>query len=601
MSGPLARIYLRESKDELLRGYSPDEMIRQCRVKAEQLGADVERVIVEAGKRDEFDCPGLLDTIAGAQAGAFDFLIAYDMFRLSGELGKHLWVKESISKTAVTIHYVVGEYAPGPEGELMETVQAAVGRYERMKTRARTQNGIAGKLAKHQPICNGVAAYGLEKVHDERGVPIGFRPTADLAVVRRIVRELRTDTMRQVARRLNDDRIPTPSGTGRWHTGTISTLMANPIYGGDYRWGRVRRTAGRHADGRRKWVTERRPSDEHQSFAVPAVIDAGALAEARQAMAARKHDRRPRCDESDDPYALRGRLFCAGCGGLLATGMNNGYRRYICQRAFPLLGRDRTCTMPQVHADAVEAYVWDEVSAAFSTRESAEAAIRLASDPGEAGERWASQVATLRADIVKLERRIANQVAILEEFGPGTQTYEDTLVRQRQNEATRLGHLELLASLERQAPPVLQPEEMSGMLRLWDELSDGVREAGGDAVTQRAVYRLLGVRAEARLDADGVLLGRKHRYSVRVTWRRQVLNSGVEPSGYSALWDSQPLDGGPRLRLVAGRDIPTGRPPAASRALAARPNARSSRTASTNPGSSASSDSGSASTRRRTG
>ena len=162
-----ARIYVRESKVELLRGYSPDEMVKQCRLKAEQLGADVDDddVLIEAGKRDELDCPGLLEEIADAKAGLYDYLISYDMYRLSGELGKHLWVKEEMAKTAVTVHYVTGEYPPGPEGELMETIQAAVGRYERMKTLARTQNGINGKLSRCQPICNGVAGYGVNSLN----------------------------------------------------------------------------------------------------------------------------------------------------------------------------------------------------------------------------------------------------------------------------------------------------------------------------------------------------------------------------------------------------------------------------------------------------
>ncbi len=577
----LARIYLRESKDELLRGYSPDEMVRQCRVKAEQLGADVERVVIEAGKRDEFDCPGLLEVIADAGSGAYDYLIAYDMFRLSGELGKHLWVKESIGKTAVTIHYVVGEYAPGPEGELMETVQAAVGRYERMKTRARTQNGIAGKLARQQPICNGVAAYGLEKVRDERGAPIGYRPTEQIAVLERIVRELRTDTMGRIAARLNGEGVPTPRGKGRWSGRTISTLMNNPLYGGEYRWGRVKRTPSRHADGRRKYLTERRPDDEHTVFSVPAVLDADALAAARAGMKARKHERRSRRPDQDDPYALRGRLFCGGCGGLLHAELNNGYRRYSCGRSYPLPGVERTCAAPQMHADAVEGYVWDEVRSALGNRRMVEGAIRRASDPGEAGARHASQVASLRAEIAQLSRRISNAGAILEEFGPGTQTYEDTLIRQRQNEGMRAGHLELLASLERQAPLVLREDEIPGILRLWDQLAAGLSEAGDDAAKQRLVYRALGVRVEAEIADGGVLLGRKHRWSVRVTWKGQLLDSAGDPCGSHLLWDSHPDDSGPSLRLVA-----------AFLASDSRPQPSSSRIASTNPSSGSSSGSG---------
>jgi hypothetical protein len=270
----------------------------------------------------------------------------------------------------------------------------------------------------------------------------------------------------------------------------------------------------------------------------------------------------------------------------MSTDLNNGYRRYSCQRSYPLPGLVRTCTAPQAHADAIEAYVWAEVSGLFTSRDAIGGALRQASDPGESGARHASQVATLRADIAALERRITNAAAIMEEFGPGTQTYEDTLARQRQNEATRTGHLELLASLERQAPVVLGEDEIAATLRAWDRLAAGVRGASQDATTQRMVYRALGLRIEARLDGAGVLLGRKHRWSVRVTWRGQVLDSAGDPCGYIALWDSQPDDGGPLLRLVGAADTgPSSARSAASRARIASPNASSTRSASTKPGS----------------
>src|SRR5262245_6500800 len=76
---PVADIYIRESTDAGLQGYSPDEMVRRCREKAAALGADVDRIVVEGGKRDEWDCPGLLETIDRAKAGAIDYVISWDM------------------------------------------------------------------------------------------------------------------------------------------------------------------------------------------------------------------------------------------------------------------------------------------------------------------------------------------------------------------------------------------------------------------------------------------------------------------------------------------------------------------------------------------
>lgn len=576
------RVYIRESKEELARGYSPDEMVRQCLLKAAVLEADVDPddIVIEVGKRDELDCPKLIQNIEDAKAGRYDYLISYDMYRLSGELGKHIWVKEEIAKTAVAIHYVTMEVASGPEGELMETVQAAVGRYERMKTLARTQNGIAGKLARRQPICNGVAGYGLEKVRDERGKPIGYAAGDSLAVMERIVRELATDTMGRIAERLNADGVPTPSGKGRWHSGTISALMSNPIYGGEYRWGRVKRTPARHPDGRRKYLSERRPDDEHHVFAVPAVLSLADLAAARDGMASRKQVRRSRLGETDDPYALRGRLFCAACGGLLSCDVNNGYRRYSCERSYPLPGVERTCRAPQVHAEAIERHVFDELCTVLADDDLRAEAFKRAADPDEAWERYQQQIETLRVDIAKLERRIGNAVAILLDFAPGTQTYAATLAQQKQDEETKAGHVELLASLERQAPSRVEPDQIVAAERFWREVAAGVRSAAGSAEKQRLSYRVLGLRVTVALDPGGVKLGRKHCWSVRTTWSGRLLDGDSDPCGSIALWDSQPAPGRPRLRIVPASD------PAASAsfASASRPHAASISTHSTSGG-----------------
>lgn len=569
-----ARIYIRESKDELARGYSPDEMVRQCRLKAESLGAVVEQVTVEVGKRDEFDCPRLVEHMADARGGQYDYLISYDMYRLSGELGKHIWVKEEFAKTRVTIHYVATEYAPGPEGELMETIQAAVGRYERMKTLARTQNGIAGKLAKHRPICNGIAPYGLVKVRDEHGVPIGYEAGQEIAVVERIVRELATDTMGAIAARLNDEQVPTPSGTGAWRANTIAGLLKNPIYGGEYRWGRVKRTPSRHPDGRRKYLTERRPVDEHTSFMVPAVVDLGALAAAKSAVGERQQVRRSRRPDDDDPYALRGRVYCA-CGGLMATDLNNGYRRYSCQRSYPLPGVERTCTAPQIHAEAIEHHVFDALCEVLGDADLRAEAFRRAGDADEAWERYERQVASLRADIAKLERRIDNAATAMLDFEPGSQTFTAMLGAQKQAEETKRGHVELLASLERQAPKRVEPDQIVAAERFWDEVAAGVKSAGGSAVRQRMSYRVLGLRVVVALDSAGVLLGRKHHWSVRTTWSGQLSDSDGDPCGSTILWDSHPDDARSSLRLVASSDSLVSRP------SASRPHAASISTHST--------------------
>lgn len=558
MSAPRLRawVYIRESKVELLRGYSPDEMVGQCRTKVGGLGADVTRVIVEAGKRDELDCPGLLEAIDAAKRGEYDIIVSYDMYRLSGELFKHLWVKGEFARTRVSIHYVVGEYPDTAEGELMETVQAGVGRYERVKTRMRTQNGITGKLKREQPICNGVAPYGLEKVYDERTKkPIDFEATPEISVLYRIVRELQEPkgTLLAVCAGLNADGIPTPSGKGRWASGTILSLLDNATYTGTYEWGRIEQTPGRRADGSRVYTKARRADEEIRSFGIPYFIDPAEVAAARAAMARRRQVRRPRRPAEDDPFVLRGLVTCGHCGGALSCTVNNGYRRYTCLRAYgPGVDAAERCPLPQVAAEALEDDAWARVKEALDRR-CLRAEMRAASDADESVARHRRQVETARRAIAATDLKITNAVDVQLENPKGSVAHAYAQEKQGEAERTKLDLEAALARLEASAPRVLSADGIAAVMAFVDEYHARVGADGETAAGRRSWLARLDVRGTVGLaeGADGLVLGRKHRFAV--AWKGSVRLSGSckHPQETLLLLDSQAGVAGIRVRTAA--------------------------------------------------
>jgi site-specific DNA recombinase len=548
-----AWICIRESKEELLRGYSPDEMVSQCRAKAEQLGAEVVRVMVEAGKRDEFDCPGLLEAILAAEAGEYDLLISYDMYRLSGELPKHMWLKEQIEKTAVTIHYVTMEFPPGPHGELMETIQGGIGRYERMLTRMRTQNGITGKLKRQEPICNGRAPYGLEKVYGKNKKPIGYAPTKQMATLERIVRELQHRTLLAVCDGLNAEGIPTPSGTGRWESGTITSLLSNATYTGTYRWGKTKQIHGRRADGKRTYTKEIRPDEDLVTFPIATFLDPAEVTAARVAMRRRRHDRRSRRPADDDPFTLRGIVRCGHCHGMLSCTVNNGYRRYTCLRAYgPGVAADERCPLPQIAAGDLETLAWGAVKRALGRaclREDLDAACR-----GDgAAERHSSQVASVKKQLAHWDRRIANANDALLDAEPGSFTMADLKVKRRDAERAREECLASLGMLERTAPRVLSEDDALAIWRAYEQLKAGMLEDAETAQGQRRWLGQFATQGTVRLAAPGepgaIILGRKHAYVVGWEARAILSNDLGHPQGSLLLLDSHADR--PRLQIVA--------------------------------------------------
>lgn len=543
MSGrPVADIYIRESKDDLVKGYSPAEMVRQCRAKAAELGVDVDRVVIEEAKRDEWDSPEFNEEIRRAKAGLIAYLISYDMSRLSGELARHLVLRSDLQGTGCRIAYVSMQVEDTIEGELTETIFGGLGRFERMQTRRRTQNGIAGKLADGEVVCNGRAPYGLDKVY--RGSrPVGYCPNARLDVLRRIIRELRTATAADVCTLLNGEGVPSPDG-GRWEPGSVLSLVNNPIYAGRYRFGVTKQTPARGPDGRRTWRKEKHAPETVRGFAIEPFVDLGELAAARAAMAERTKVRRPRRAPDDDPFTLRGLLRCGYCSGVLSCTVNNGYRRYTCLRAYPPKGTqrrdDERCRLPQVHADDLERHAWAELSRRLEDRTALEDALRLAADGGDAVRRWSERRAALGAEIARLEQRLANVAEQMPDYAVGTEMYASLKERALKTEDTLTHARAGLAELDRQAPSVLGAEAADGIRALWDDLRLGIEEAGDDAAKQRLAFRAFEVRCTVRLDPGGVRLGRAHAYAFE--WGGHVDLSGSEkyPHGYFSLWNSQP-------------------------------------------------------------
>jgi DNA invertase Pin-like site-specific DNA recombinase len=548
-----ARIYIRESNERLAAGYSPAEMIRQCREKADRLNSDVVgEPVIEAAKRDELEAPELLTLLSAAERGDYDYLISWDMYRLTGELGKHLWFKQAIGRTQVTVHYVTVEFPDSEEGELFETMTGALGRFERAKTRARTQNGIRGKLQKGLPICNGPTPYGLVKLYDGRK-PIGYGPDVErLAILKRIIHAVQTQTLARVCDQLNTDGVPTPTGRGVWQPGTITSLLGNATYRGDYRYGVMKVTPTRDSAGKRRYVQTLHDPSHVTSIPLDPFVDLADLARARAALSERRSIRRARRPEADDPFTLRGRLRCGHCGGVLKCDTDGRYRRYTCLRAYPHRPQRADPSfegcpgrLPQILAGDLERHVWERVAERLADRDALEDALRRAADGGEQRKRYSEQRALLVREITRLGRRIMNGAIQLRDFDPSGDTYRTLLAGQRTDERAKQELEATLADLDGRAPVVLAAGDVDAIRTMWDDLAAGIIDTENDPSAQRTVYRAFEIRGVVTMvdgTGDGVRLGRDHEYEVALSGQVELDSRVKDTCGSLMLWSTQPAD-----------------------------------------------------------
>jgi site-specific DNA recombinase len=243
---------------------------------------------------------------------------------------------------------------------------------ERMKTGTR-------KKAESGRVTAKVRAYGYVFVDSQgRGVDdpnseyrkdthYALHPE-EAAIVRRIYEELVYDgkTLYQISDELNAEGIKAHQKAEFWHTGTLSHLVRNPLYKGEF-YANQRTFEKRWNSERRKFTLHqvKKPRSEWVLVPVPAAVEPE-LWEAAQEII--KINRRRSERNASREWLLTGFLTCANCGYRLTsskTGPNrNRDLAYYCVgRTQPKSKREAIgCDTPTIRANELETAVWQTLT-----------------------------------------------------------------------------------------------------------------------------------------------------------------------------------------------------------------------------------------------
>lgn len=243
-----ALIYARYSS-ALQSEASIEDQVRECTNFASREGWDVAGVFQDAavsgGVRDR---PGLNALLAALAAGAGDVVLAESIDRLSRD-------QEDIAaifKRVVFAGARMVTLSEGDIGELHIGFKGTMSALFRKDLADKTRRGQTGRvLAGFMP---GGRAYGYRRVarFDERGEPVhGLREVdpAEAAIVRRVFGEFVDGrSPREIARRLNSEGVPGPSG-GSWSASSINGdrvrgngILQNDLYRGILVFNRTRKS-----------------------------------------------------------------------------------------------------------------------------------------------------------------------------------------------------------------------------------------------------------------------------------------------------------------------------------------------------------------------
>ena len=321
-------IYARYSSN-LQDPRSIEDQVRICQERADREGWTISGVFTDYAISGAVrDRPGLNQLLAHVRGGHTDQVMAEALDRLSRHQGDMSWIYDHVCHAGARIFTL-------SEGEVAELHIGWVGTQAsifRKNNADKIRRGLSGRVAEGRAAGNIV--YGYRKIHrlDSKGEPErGLREPdpEQAAIVRRIIAEyLADDSPLTIARRLNAEGIPSPSG-GTWAVSMINGdakrgngILCNQIYAGVLVYNRT--TMSRDPDTRKR-VAQVNPPEKWQRQPVPdlAIVDAETWARVQ----ARKAGTRglPIVRLKRARKLLSGMVRCGRCGGPMTIRENSSW------------------------------------------------------------------------------------------------------------------------------------------------------------------------------------------------------------------------------------------------------------------------------------
>ena len=327
--------------------------------------------------------PGLEALRDLAAEGQIAAVLVYSPDRLSRKYAYQVLLSEELSRCGVELVFLKAPAGTSPEDQLLVQFQGMIAEYERAQIAERCRRG-----KKHMAQQGGVnvlsgAPYGYRYVKKSDASAAFYEVIEPEAKVVRTVFEIYTQqglSINGIARLLNERRIATRTGKGRWERSTVWGMLRNPAYQGAACYGKTEQRPRQRVTRplrQRKALPSRdvggheRPRVEWIEVPVPALVSEEMFALAQEQLGKNQHHAPRRTIE---PTLLQGMLVCEQCGyALYRTSTRTSKQKLNYYRCIGSDGYRRlngpVCTSRPVRQDYLDQFVWSEM-------------IRLLDDPG---------------------------------------------------------------------------------------------------------------------------------------------------------------------------------------------------------------------------
>jgi len=319
-----------------------------------------------------------------AKRGEFDAVVVLSPDRLARNYAHQWLLMEEFEKLQVQWIFLQNPFGDTPQGKLLTQMQGMMAEYERAQIHERTRRGRLEKARRGEFMPWAYSCYGYRYLPKRHGcAPQVVIDPEEAAVVRQLYQAVVEEQVscRQLTKRLNEARTPTPSGKNQvWQPATVRNILTNRVYTGQARYNYRQPVLPKYrkADETQihylKTGRSYRPSQEWVWSEAPAIITVELFEKAQLQLHRNAEVARKMYQSTSRRYLLRTLVKCGECGlGMVAAHQRSvckkyEYLYYDCKGHSPLTcGRSTKCASRRVRADRLDTVVWQSLSELLQT------------------------------------------------------------------------------------------------------------------------------------------------------------------------------------------------------------------------------------------
>jgi site-specific DNA recombinase len=319
--------------------------------------------------------PGLERVRDLAAEGLIQAVLVYAPDRLSRRYAHQILLIEELARAGAETLFVRAPRGSTPEDELLLQFQGMIAEYERAQILERSRRGKRHRARLGEVGVLSGAPFGYRFIRKTEHSAARYEINEEQA---RIVRHIFALYSAQglsigaIARRLNEQAVPTCKQRGRWERSTVWGMLRNPAYEGQACFGKTklaprqritRPIRMRGGAATRNSASHERPREDWITIAVPPIVSKETFALAQERLQANKAYA-PR--RTITPSVVQGLVSCSKCGyALYRTSTRSSARKIYYYRC---LGSDAhrrlgkfICDNKPVRQDLLDEVVWTEV------------------------------------------------------------------------------------------------------------------------------------------------------------------------------------------------------------------------------------------------